>query len=62
MTPADQARLAADWATILQSEWAGLAADREVHDTLNRAANRLAQQAALLHAWPPAGPAQAGAV
>jgi len=60
MTPAEQARLAADWATILQSEWAGLAADREIHDALHRAARRLAQQAALLHAWPPAGAAPGG--
>ena len=53
MTYAEQARLTADWATILQSECAGLAVDREVQEALRRAAAHMAQQAALLHAWPP---------
>jgi len=37
-----------DWATILQSEWAALAVDREVQEGLQRAATLLARHAATL--------------
>ena len=60
MTLAAQARLAGDWATILQSEQAALAVDREVQEALLRMATALAQQAATLHGQPvdaPSGPA-----
>lgn len=43
-----QARLAADWAVILHSEAAALAVDREALEALQRAAARLALQAAIL--------------
>jgi len=45
-----QAGLAADWATILHSEAAALAVDREVLEALQRAAAHLAHQAAALGA------------
>ena len=64
MTLAAQTRLASDWATILQSEQAALAVDREVQEAMLRMAAGLAQQAATLHGQPadaPSGPAGADA-
>jgi len=64
MTTAGQARLAGDWAAILQSEQAALAVDREVQEAMLRIAAGLAQQAATLHGRPadaPSGPAGADA-
>ena len=46
----EQRRLAEDWATILRSEWAAQAADREVLEGLSRLSALLAQQAAGLAA------------
>lgn len=63
MTDAEQARLAEDWATILVSECAALAVDREAQEALHRAARHLAGQAVLLGAppvLPPQAPVQAG--
>ena len=48
MTAAMQLRLAEDWATILQSEQAALAVDREVQEAMRRTAASLARQAAVL--------------
>lgn len=49
MTAAMQLRLAEDWATVLQSEQAALAVDREVQEAMLRMAANLARQAAVLH-------------
>ena len=53
MTETEQARLAADWATILRSEAAALAGDREVQEALERAALLMAQRTAAFQATDP---------